>query len=376
MAAGTTRKISAASARNHTRKPRARTPSKFSGVMKKILLVAFVGFLAIIYQKIKPPSPKICGSADGPPVTAPRIQLKDGRHLAYKESGVPKDIAKHKIVFIHGTAGSRHHVSLLTAYLSPDIIESKGIYIVSLDRPGYGESDPHPGRTPKSLALDIEQLADQLGLGSKFYVIGFSMGGQAVWGVLKYIPHRLQGAALVAPVVNYWWPSFPSNVSKQAYGTQPLPDQWAVRVARYAPWLMYWWNSQKLFPGSRVLASDPVVFSDSDKQLLPRLFLTIKDNPANPGFPWQQGEFESLHRDMIVGFGRWEFDPMEIEDPFPEGEGSVHLWHGDADAIVPVSLQRYVASKLPWIRYHELAGDGHMFILGDGKSDSVIRALI
>ena len=71
-----------------------------------------------------------------------------------------------------------------------DVIESLGIYIVSIDRPGYGESDPHPKRTPKTLALDIEELADQLELGSKFYVIGFSMGGQAVWGLLKYIPHR------------------------------------------------------------------------------------------------------------------------------------------------------------------------------------------
>lgn len=61
---------------------------------------------------------------------------------------------------------------------------------MSFDRPGYGESDPHPKRTLKSLALDIEELADQLGLGSKFYVIGYSMGGELTWSCLKYIPHR------------------------------------------------------------------------------------------------------------------------------------------------------------------------------------------
>ena len=64
------------------------------------------------------------------------------------------------------------------------------MYIVSFDRPGYGESDPHPSQTVKSLALDIEELADKLGLGSKFYIIGFSLGGQVVWRCLKYIPHR------------------------------------------------------------------------------------------------------------------------------------------------------------------------------------------
>jgi pimeloyl-ACP methyl ester carboxylesterase len=71
-----------------------------------------------------------------------------------------------------------------------ELVEELGLYTVSFDRPGYGESDPDPKRSAKSLALDIEELADQLGLGSKFYVIGYSMGGQVVWGCLKYIPHR------------------------------------------------------------------------------------------------------------------------------------------------------------------------------------------
>jgi pimeloyl-ACP methyl ester carboxylesterase len=62
--------------------------------------------------------------------------------------------------------------------------------MLSYDRAGYGESDPNPKRTVKSEALDIEELADNLHLGPKFYVIGASMGGYSVWGCLKYIPHR------------------------------------------------------------------------------------------------------------------------------------------------------------------------------------------
>ena len=70
------------------------------------------------------------------------------------------------------------------------MLEELGIHLVSFDRSGYGESDPDPKKTEKSTPLDIEELADQLALGSKFYVIGFSMGGEVVWGCLKYIPHR------------------------------------------------------------------------------------------------------------------------------------------------------------------------------------------
>lgn len=71
-----------------------------------------------------------------------------------------------------------------------EILDHLGVYIVSFDRPGYGESDPDPKQTAKSIALDIEELADQLLLGTKFYVVGFSMGGQIVWSCLNYIPKR------------------------------------------------------------------------------------------------------------------------------------------------------------------------------------------
>ncbi|KAI3471826.1 hypothetical protein Pfo_030637 [Paulownia fortunei] len=342
-------------------------------MLKKILLVGFMGLLAWAYQATRPPPPKTCGSTDGPPVTASRIQLKDGRYLAYEEYGVPKDIAKHKIVFVHGFASCRHDVSAITANLSPGIVESKGIYIVSFDRPGYGESDPHPTRTVKSLAFDIEELADQLGLGSKFYVAGFSMGGQIVWSCLKYIPHRLAGAALIAPVVNYWWPSIPSNMSQQAYEQQPTQDQWALRVAHYIPWLTYWWNTQKLFPASSVITHSPTIFSNQDKELIPRILSVRKEYQA---LARQQGEFESLHRDAMIGFGTWEFDPTDLKNPFSESEGSVHLWQGDDDRLVPVTLQRYIAHQLPWIHYHELSGAGHMFLFADGRADSVIQALV
>lgn len=83
--------------------------------------------------------------------------------------------------------------------------------------------------------------------------------------------NRLAGAALLTPVVNYWWPGFPSNLSQQAYNEQLVQDQWAVRVSHYMPWLTYWWNSQKLFPSSSVIAYDPRIFSNPDKELLPKV---------------------------------------------------------------------------------------------------------
>ncbi|KAG6640572.1 uncharacterized protein LOC122275909 [Carya illinoinensis] len=372
MAGGVNRKISAASARAHTR--RAKQKSSFqlpSGLLKKTTVLFMVGFLAWAYKAVQPPPPKICGSTDGPPVTAPRIQLSDGRHLAYKEHGVPKEMATHKIVFVHGYDSCRHDATVAKT-LSPDIVEELGIYIVSFDRPGYGESDPNPKRTVKSMALDIEELADQLGLGSKFYVIGFSMGGQVVWSCLKYIPHRLAGVGLLTPVINYWWPGFPANLSTEAYNRQLQRDQWALRVAHHAPWLTYWWETQKWFPALSVATLIPDILSHQDRELMSKR----SDRENYVAQVRQQGEYESLHRDLNVGFGTWEFSPMDLENPFPNKEGSVHLWQGDEDMIVPVTLQRYIAQRLPWIHYHELAGAGHLFPHADGMCDSIVKAIL
>jgi pimeloyl-ACP methyl ester carboxylesterase len=74
---------------------------------------------------------------------------------------------------------------------SQELVEELGICFVSFDRAGYGESDPNPKRTVKSESMDIDELAEQLELGPKFYVIGGSMGGYTAYSCLKYIPHRL-----------------------------------------------------------------------------------------------------------------------------------------------------------------------------------------
>ncbi|ESQ45718.1 hypothetical protein EUTSA_v10010457mg [Eutrema salsugineum] len=265
---GTERKNkSAVSARSHTGNTQERSSS---GFVKTILLVSFVGALAWVYQSIQPPPPKIVGSPGGAAVTAPRIKLRDGRHLAYKEVGFPRDEAKFKIIYIHGFDSCMHD-SPFPHFLSPALVEELRIYTVSFDRPGYGESDPDPNRSPRSIALDIEELADGLGLGPNFYVFGLSMGGEITWACLKYIPHRLAGVALVAPAINYWWRNLPEDITREVFSVMLPADQWALRVAHYAPWLTYWWNTQKWFPISNVIAGNLVIFSRQDMEVLSKL---------------------------------------------------------------------------------------------------------
>lgn len=67
---------------------------------------------------------------------------------------------------------------------------------------------------------------------------------------------------MVVPFVNYWWPSFPDNLSTEAFRMLPQPDQWTFRVAHYAPWLFYKWMTQKWFPS--LTLTNIEMFSVSD----------------------------------------------------------------------------------------------------------------
>ncbi|GJN30084.1 hypothetical protein PR202_gb18363 [Eleusine coracana subsp. coracana] len=312
------------------------------------------------------PPPRVCGTPGGPPVTAPRVRLRDGRHLAYAESGVRKEDARFKVVFSHGFTGSR----LDSIRAAPEVAEELGVYMVGFDRAGYGESDPNPDRSVKSAALDVEELADALGLGPKFYVIGISLGCHAVWGALKYIPERIAGAAMMAPVVNYWWPGFPADLAAEVYAKQEVGDQWALRVSHHAPGILHWWMEQSWLPTSTVVANTTYLPNKRDAEI--RRTLTEDGTlQKKRELATQQGIHESYYRDMMVMFGKWEFDPMSL----PKPPCPVHLWQGDEDGLVPVVLQRYLASRLSWLNYHELPGTGHFMSGVPGLGDTVLGTL-
>ncbi|XP_076915630.1 uncharacterized protein LOC143575051 [Bidens hawaiensis] len=342
----------------------------FSGILKVLLFVIVAAkFSSWVYEAAVPPPPKTCGSPGGPPITSPRIQLQDGRHIAYVESGVPKDVAKSKLIYVHCFDCSKYLNPFAAASL--EVVEELGVYIVAIDRPGYGESDPNPKQTVKSLALDIEEFADKLNLGPKFYVSGFSMGGQVIWSCLKYIPHRLAGAVLISPAVNYWWHNLPSNLTNEAYSRLLQQDKWSLRVAHYLPWLTYWWNTQTWFPAFSIISGNPAIISSADIEIASKLFSTMDQNLVI-----QQGEFDSLHRDLNIGFGKWEFDPLDLENPFPNNDGSVHLWMGDEDLIVPATLQRYISQQLGWINYHEVTSEGHTYAFKDGMGNTILKEIL
>ncbi|XP_052185092.1 uncharacterized protein LOC127796758 isoform X2 [Diospyros lotus] len=191
-----------------------------------------------------------------------RIKLSDGRYLGYRERGVPKNKSNYRVIIVHGFGSSKD----MNFYASEDIMDELGIYLLLFDRAGYGESDPNPKRSVKSEASDIEELADRLELGPKFYVIGVSLGSYPVWSCLNRIPDRLAGAALVVPMINYNWRSLPFDLIKDDY--RKNLSRWTLWIARHIPGLLHWWMTQKIFPSSSVLDRNPAFFSAKDLEVL------------------------------------------------------------------------------------------------------------
>ncbi|XP_062083687.1 uncharacterized protein LOC133790169 [Humulus lupulus] len=338
--------------------------------MIAVTAVALVvgAMVSAYYKALKPPSPKLCGSPNGPPITSPRVKLKDGRHLAYREDGVPKKKAKYKIIVVHGFGSSKEQ--RLSA--PKDLVEELGIYFLHFDRAGYGESDPYPSRSVKSEAFDIEQLADKLNI-DKFYVLGSSLGGYPIWSCLKYIPHRLLGAALVVPFVNLWWPCLPANIARESFEVLPKQYQHTYRVARYAPWLLYWWMTSKWFSHLRIQSQlNTLVFTQKDLEIEKKLQEVYFGQEKIE----QQGAYDSVFRDLMVTYGKWEFDPLDIANPFPNNEGSVHFWQGYQDKIIPYKIGRFLSEKLPWMKYHEVADGGHMFFFEPPMCASMLKAFL
>ena len=90
------------------------------------------------------------------PLTDRSIQLADGRSMAFAEWGALDGPA---VLYFPGTPHSR--------LWSPDVgaTESTGVHLVTIDRPGYGRSDPAPAEmTMGEWTSDVVQLADALHL--------------------------------------------------------------------------------------------------------------------------------------------------------------------------------------------------------------------
>ncbi|HKC51497.1 MAG TPA: alpha/beta fold hydrolase [Myxococcota bacterium] len=89
-------------------------------------------------------------------VESGRITVPDGRTIGYAACGTPAETA---VLWCHGGPGSR----LEPQALGPAAREA-GLRIIGIDRPGYGDSTPRPGRRIRDWVPDALAVVDHLGI--------------------------------------------------------------------------------------------------------------------------------------------------------------------------------------------------------------------
>jgi pimeloyl-ACP methyl ester carboxylesterase len=269
-----------------------------------------------------------------------RLTLADGRRLGYAEYGDPSG---KPLFFFPGTPSGRlfHH---------PDesIAVSVGARIIALDRPGYGLSDFQPRRTILDWPQDVVQLGNALKL-DRFAVAGISGGGPYVAACALKIPDRLTAAGIVSGVGPTDGPGRTRGMSRER--------RLGVMVGRHTPWLtrpLLWLKSNPQRDAGRYFEGIAAQSSRTDRAILarPEVRSMLIQNWMDAtraglrGYAWETRLFSRP----------WGFRLEDIRM-------QVHLWHGEEDASVPLSLAQHVAQAIPDCHATLVHSEGHFLLL-------------
>jgi pimeloyl-ACP methyl ester carboxylesterase len=264
-----------------------------------------------------------------------------GRNLAVETSG---DRAGFPIFLLHGMPGSRGGPKPRGI-----VLYRLGVRLICYDRPGYGGSDRHEGRTVADAAADVQAIADSLRI-DQFAIVGRSGGGPhaLACAASDLLAGRVTRAAVlvsVAPAdaadLDWYGGMTASNVNEfDQASSDPLSlieilTMKADRTRRDPESLV-----ELLQPG--LTAFDRKVVEDvALRRLLTESYAEAVRHGADG---WID--------DALALRKPWGFDPTSIKVP-------VRLWHGAQDTFSPVAHARWLASRIPNAEVEVQQGAGH-----------------
>lgn len=261
------------------------------------------------------------------------ITLSDGRRLAYAEWGDP---GGKPVFLLHGTPGSR--------LLCPDAeaTEAAGVRLLTVDRPGFGRSDPRPFHSLVDASADLQELSDMLGLGAAG-VIGWSGGGpfalaHAFAASDGVVAVGVAGSSLHAESMPEELSGLEGLIEGLRNRDRTAYDEVLQRGRRFAD------NPLGILEQTLANADDP------DRDLMA---------PRSDAFReyWQEAARQGAHgfaASWTATFGLpWGFSPADLEVP-------VHIWHGADDVVVPARHSEHLADLIPTARLTVYPGEGHL----------------
>jgi pimeloyl-ACP methyl ester carboxylesterase len=222
------------------------------------------------------------------------------------------------VVLFHGAPGSRR--------FGPGPLD--GIRLVTFDRPGYGDSEPQPGRTVLDTAHDVAQLVDRLGI-ERFAVIGWSGGGPFACATAFAYPDRVTRCAIV---------SAPGPLDE-------VPDGWALLGDYQRP-------TAEMARVDPARSERAIARHMTEYIAHPSSFLGAGNGPDGPilrgphrpmldaqiALALQQGA-AGIAQDLVAMWLDWGFSLAAVRTP-------TRVWHGARDPHNDVATQTY-AARIP-----------------------------
>lgn len=281
-----------------------------------------------------------------------QLTLPDGRRLGYATYG-PED--GWPILFFHGIPGSRH-----SAHSAGLVSETHGGRLIAFDRPGYGLSDPLPGREICDWPSDVSDALDVLEV-ERFSVFGYSGGGPFALATAATMPERVASLANVSAMGPLRTPEAEERLTR-GERVERFAATWIKPVLRFKTWQAA--RSIRADVG-QFLRQRAAAAPDEDRMQIERPAINAvmrQDLLASV----KRGGGTMAHEFHLMA-QEWEFEVTSVRAP-------VQLWHGTADDIVPLWLAESVAARLPHAETRFLSGLGHLLMLS--HMDDIIEQLL
>jgi pimeloyl-ACP methyl ester carboxylesterase len=254
------------------------------------------------------------------------VELADGRRLAYDDVGDPDG---RPIVFLHGCPGSR-----LSRHPDDTIAARLGVRLLSVDRPGYGASDPSAG-DELAQADDVLALIDALEL-DRVAALGWSSGGPVALAIASRNSPRVATVGVAC--------------GQPALAADP-GDQTPAEFARIAaPFIATPGMSLELAREAAVEGMDAQSLADlaSVDGLYEQLALTL--------VAAVERGLAGLERDLRAMATPWPFALASISCP-------VTLWYAERDHAYPPEVGERLAAEIPNARLEIIEGATHLLPL-------------
>jgi pimeloyl-ACP methyl ester carboxylesterase len=272
------------------------------------------------------------------------ITTADGRTLSVEIAG-----SGERAIIAHGGTPSSRRLYRPWVQDAAD----RGVRLISYDRPGYGGSTRHEGRTVAGAAADTRTIATALGL-DRIAVWGFSGGGPHAIACAVLLPDIVSAVAVLgspaplhAPGLDYFAGMGEANVeSMQRYLDDPERSRQESRDEREAVLSM---SAEELSEAWGSLIS-PVDRAALEGELAEFLTASIRTGLA----PGDEGWWD----DGVAHLGDWGLALDAIEVP-------VKVWHGEQDRFVPVAHGRWLAANIG-AESEFASNEGHLSLIARG----------